>query len=292
MAIIWELDFYSRPIVDENQKKVWELLVCESPQLNSQCESLFRYAQFCPSDQVNSLWLRSALEEAISKVSHPPDKIRFFRQPMANMISKACTDLGIAAQASRRTFVLHQWLQDRLQNFYPTCEGYQPRSNPSVSLPQQQPQPLPDALVGQRWAFVNLQCQDFADMAEWQIDFGENFPLSMFRLTPDTPVPGVVIISSRSLPLAAWMSGLDLACLKIEAPPTPAVSHNPSRLILETGISDRWVLASFSDPQTLSESQSFEQAKQRANQIHFLAVQADPQIPTFAGFWLLQDLGL
>ncbi|MFM5983304.1 MAG: Tab2/Atab2 family RNA-binding protein, partial [Sphaerospermopsis kisseleviana] len=31
MGSIWELDFYSRPILDANQKKVWEVLVCESP---------------------------------------------------------------------------------------------------------------------------------------------------------------------------------------------------------------------------------------------------------------------
>jgi len=28
---IWELDFYSRPVVDENNKKRWELLICETP---------------------------------------------------------------------------------------------------------------------------------------------------------------------------------------------------------------------------------------------------------------------
>ncbi|MEO0970614.1 MAG: Tab2/Atab2 family RNA-binding protein, partial [Cyanobacteria bacterium J06639_18] len=31
MGSIWELDYYSRPILDEDQKKVWEVLICESP---------------------------------------------------------------------------------------------------------------------------------------------------------------------------------------------------------------------------------------------------------------------
>ena len=29
MSNIWELDFYSRPLLDANNKKVWELLICD-----------------------------------------------------------------------------------------------------------------------------------------------------------------------------------------------------------------------------------------------------------------------
>ena len=29
--IVWELDFYSRPVLDEEGKKLWEVLICESP---------------------------------------------------------------------------------------------------------------------------------------------------------------------------------------------------------------------------------------------------------------------
>ena len=100
MGTIWELDFYSRPILDENQKKIWEVLVCESPlDTRTQTSSLFRYAQFCPNSQVNSVWLRTALEEAITKAPQAPTKIRFFRRQMNNMITKACQDLGIPAAA-------------------------------------------------------------------------------------------------------------------------------------------------------------------------------------------------
>ena len=35
MGKVWELDFYSRPILDENKKKQWEVLICE-PQTDSQ----------------------------------------------------------------------------------------------------------------------------------------------------------------------------------------------------------------------------------------------------------------
>ncbi|MFN7860657.1 MAG: Tab2/Atab2 family RNA-binding protein, partial [Pseudanabaena sp.] len=29
MSNIWELDFYSRPLLDANNKKIWELLICD-----------------------------------------------------------------------------------------------------------------------------------------------------------------------------------------------------------------------------------------------------------------------
>lgn len=286
MAVIWELDFYSRPILDEQNKKVWEVLVCESPlSIDSQPEQLFRYHQFCPSTQVNSVWLKTALQEAIVQAPKPPSKIRFFRQAMNNMITKACDELGIPAQLSRRTIALNQWLQQRFQDVYPTIPGYQAGNNPSVSFATTPPQPLPDALMGQQWAFVTLEASAFADMNEWKIDFGESFPLSLTGLAPNTPIPGMVIFSSRALPLAAWMSGLELSCLKFDSETTP-------RLLLETGINDRWILATLSTPPLQTEAQNFEATKQQAQNVHFLAIQADPNTEAFAGFWLLQEVNL
>jgi hypothetical protein len=283
--IIWELDFYSRPILDEQQKKVWEVLICESA-LDSRTDpkTLFRYAQYCPGSQVNSIWLKAALEEAIAQADRPPDKIRFFRQAMNNMITKACEDAGIPAQLSRRTFVLHQWLQERLETVYPLEPGYQAGMNPSVAFPTSQPQRLPDALIGQQWAFVNLAVKDFEDMAEWQIDFGEAFPLTVVDLPSEAQIPGLVIFSPRALALAGWLSGLELAGLKYEP--------DPARLLLETGMNDRWILANLPTAPLQTEAEQFEAAKQHSQQVHFLAVQTDPQAETFAGFWLLQEVNL
>lgn len=286
MGTIWELDFYSRPILDENQKKVWEVLVCESPlDTRTEPDSLFRYAQFCPSTQVNSAWLRTALEEAIAKAPQPPTRVRFFRRQMNNMISKACQDLGIPAQPSRRTLALNQWLQQRMEKVYPQEIGYQPGTNPSVRFEAPAPQRLPDALVGQQWAFVTLEASAFAEMHEWQIDFREAFPLQMTGVTPETIIPGIIIFSPRSLPLAGWMSGLELNFLKFNNSPV-------ARLLLETGASESWILANIKDAKILEEAKSFEEAKQRANGVHFLAVQSSPQVESFAGFWLLQEINL
>ena len=286
MGSIWEIDFYSRPLLDENQKKVWEVLVCESPSdTRTKIDSLFRYAQYCPSTQVNSVWLRTALEEAISKATEAPKKIRFFRRQMSNMITKACKDLGIPAQPSRRTLVLNQWLQQRMEEVYPKEPGYEAVTNPSVRLENPLPQRLPDALEGQQWAFVTLPGADFAQMHEWEIGFGEAFPLELAQVSPQARIPGVLIFSPRALPLAGWMSGLELAWLKFD-------QSLGARLLLETGGTESWILANISNPQTLAEAKGFEEAKQKANGVHFITVQSDPQAESFAGFWLLQEVNL
>lgn len=286
MGSIWEIDFYSRPILDANQKKIWEVLVCESPlDISTKADSLFRYAQYCPSTQVNSGWLRTALQEAINQAGKAPIKIRFFRRQMNNMITKACQDLGIPAQPSRRTLVLNQWLEQRMEEVYPQELGYQGGTNPSVRLEKPSPQRLPDALEGQQWVFVTLDAADFADMPEWEIGFGEAFPLELAQVPPEARIPGILIFSSRALPLAGWMSGLELAFLKFD-------SSEEARLLLETGVTESWIVANIKKSQILAEAKGFEEAKQKANGVHFLGVQSDPKAESFAGFWLLQEVNL
>ncbi|MCC5636516.1 Tab2/Atab2 family RNA-binding protein [Nostoc sp. CHAB 5844] len=286
MGSIWELDFYSRPILDENQKKVWEVVICESAlDIRLQTDSLFRYAQYCPSTEVNSGWLRTALQEAINKAGKAPIKIRFFRRQMNNMITKACQDLGIPAQPSRRTLLLNKWLQQRMEEVYPQESGYQGGTNPSVRLESPLPQRLPDALEGQQWVFVSLSAAELAEMPEWDIGFGEAFPLELAQLSPQTRIPGVLIFSPRALPLAGWMSGLELAFLRVENSPS-------TRLILETGATESWILANIKNPQTIVEAKGFTEAKQKANGVHFIGIQSSPQAESFAGFWLLQEVSL
>ena len=286
MGSIWELDFYSRPILDENNKKIWEVLVCESPlDTRTKTDSLFRYAQYCPSTQVNSGWLRTALQQASEQAGEPPLKIRFFRRQMNNMITKACQDVGIPAQASRRTLMLNQWLQQRMEEVYPQEPGYQEATNASVRLESPLPQRLPDALEGQQWIFVTLTGADFAEMDEWEIAFGESFPIELANLSPESRIPGVLIFSPRALPLAGWMSGLELAWLRLD-------TSKGTRLVLETGATEIWILANMKNPQTIAEAKAFEEAKQKANGVHFIGVQSDRQAESFAGFWLLQEVNL
>ena len=105
----------------------------------------------------------------------------------------------------------------------------------------------------------------------------------MVGLSEDTQIPGLIVFSSRATPLAAWMSGLELAFLRVNK------SDRPS-LVLETGENDSWVLASLTDASTQAEAEQFEQAKRQAKNVHFLAVQSDPNSESFAGLWILKEL--
>jgi hypothetical protein len=288
MNKIWELDFYSRPLLDDNQKKIWELLICETPlDINQAPDSLFKYSQFCSNKTVNSLWLQEAIQKAIGEAGEAPKKIRFFRRQMNNMIGKACEDIGIAAIPSRRTYALNHWLEERMKNFYPQQPEYDATASQSASVqyPELNPIALPDALrggKGDKWALVSLEASALAQMNEWEIDFGEVFPLWLAGVTPETPIPGLIIFSPRALALAGWMSGLELAFLKFEEVSRPIVR-------LETDASDSWILANITDAQTLAEAKGFEAAKGEANQVHFLAIQSSPESQSFAGFWLLLE---
>jgi hypothetical protein len=285
---IWELDFYSRPIWDENQKKLWEVLICESPtDITNSPDRLFQYTKYCSSTTVNSIWLQEAIQLAIATSGRTPKKIRFFRRQMNNMITKACEEAGIAAAPSRRTYALEKWLQTRFQEVYPQEPGYDAKAanSTSVNYPPLNAIALPDAVRGDktdRWAFVNLEASAFAEMPEWEISFGESFPLSLAEIPPDTKIPGFIMFSPRAIALAAWMSGLEMGYLQLEI-------SDRSKLRLETGASDSWILANLTNEQTLNEAKSFAEAKTKANNVHFLAIQSNPEAESFAGFWLLKE---
>ncbi len=151
MGSVWELDFYSRPVLDDNQKKRWEVLICDGAQSVSDGAEV-RYSKFLSNQQVNSIELRDALKEAIEQAGESPSRIRFFRYQMQNMIKRACGELGLPARLSRRTLTLQSWLDDRQTNFYPQQPGYQASKAASTVQPVEVARPLPDALMGERWA--------------------------------------------------------------------------------------------------------------------------------------------
>lgn len=282
---IWELDFYSRPILDENEKKLWEVLICETPTRIKGADQLFRYSEYCTNTEVNSITLKNAIHKAIAESGQSPTKIRFFRRQMNNMITKGCEDAGIPAAPSRRAYTLMQWIEERSAKVYPEHPNYDEKSAQvtSVQYPALNAVALPDAVrgdKGDKWAIVSLAASDFNDFDDWDIDFGEPFPLG--ALDPDTPIPGLLIFSPRSVPLAGWMSGLELGFLHL-------VEEPRSSLVLETGVSDSWIVADLPNAPTVKEAQNFEAAKKASQGIHFLAIQGNPDEERFAGFWMLKE---
>ena len=76
----WELDFYSRPIIESNGKKRWELIICSTRSYKT--KDIFFWNKECPANEVNSEWLTRALNEAISEARKQgfakPPIIRFY----------------------------------------------------------------------------------------------------------------------------------------------------------------------------------------------------------------------
>lgn len=69
----WELDCYSRPVLGEDGRKLWELLITDS-------QSDFKFIKTIPSNVVNSRNLRKAVEEVIELSPVRPKTIRFFQK--------------------------------------------------------------------------------------------------------------------------------------------------------------------------------------------------------------------
>jgi hypothetical protein len=123
----WELDYYSRPVLEPDGKKRWELLICSSPSLEG-AEPVFRWSLTCPASSVNSAWLKGALEQALAEASHqgfgPPRRLRCWRGSMRTMVQRAAEQLGLDVVPSRRCYALVEWLQERQRSVYPQEPGY------------------------------------------------------------------------------------------------------------------------------------------------------------------------
>lgn len=295
MTIIWELDFYSRPVLDENQKKIWELLICNCPDRSSQ---QFRWVKECNAQEVTSGWLAAELNLAIAHNASlgnlNPQKVRFFRPSMTNIITRGCKQAELMPQPSRRLFTLSSWLQERMDKEYPQRQGFiAPDLQPlPLKIGNQMPvaKPAPDALMGESWLVAALKISDFESAAEWSMDFGELFDLNQSGdiSNPNTLISGLIITSSRALALAAWMSGVDPVSLKFEP------KEQKIQLILEAGEETRWILTTLNtanpkDQTAIAQAQNFEQGKLISNGIHFIAIQTSLEVEHFAGFWLLQE---
>jgi hypothetical protein len=70
------------------------------------------------------------------------------------------------------------------------------------------------------------------------------------------------------------------------------IPGDPDGLILEAGLADRWVVATFSDPEVAAAAQAFRSRQQANRGLHFLLVQPDDSGMTYSGFWLLRQTNL
>jgi hypothetical protein len=122
-------------------------------------------------------------------------------------------------------------------------------------------QALPDALRGEKWAFVQLPLGDLQRMlasVEAGDTFGASFDLAtagLGSLSRDLLVPGVVVFSRRSMPLAAWTNGLEIASVRADV--------ERSCLLLETGVNQRWKYGAWRpSADSEEEARGWEEAKE------------------------------
>ncbi|MCJ2541783.1 Tab2/Atab2 family RNA-binding protein [Synechococcus bigranulatus str. 'Rupite'] len=265
------MDFTAVPLRDEQDRRVWELLVCDP-------SGQFRQAQYCSNQEVNSTWVAQQLRHYLEIAPQPPSAIRVFRARMSSILQRACDAVGIPMLPSRRVYTLNAWMRERAEQVYPNETQFRYCPEPLVEPEPPDPARLPDKLQGERWALVTLRAADLQEAESWPTEFGELFPVAWDTLAPDTIIPGLVITSRRALPMAAWMTGLEPAYLSVVQ----------EQLILEAGLNDRYLFAPLKAEKLRAEAEGFAKRQHLAQGIHFLAIQTDLKAQSFAGFWLMQ----
>jgi hypothetical protein len=273
----WELDCYSRPVAVAG-KKLWEVLITDSA-------GSFRFRQTLPSNQVNSKTLRQIVDDLMERADVKPNTIRFFRGAMFNMINIALMELPVTSKPSRCTFALASWLEDRHENVYPQMEGFNANMVGSTIpsfLDVRTPVRLPDALRGEKYAFVALPVAEFLPGGSVDAtNIGVGRICTIPRDIPaDAFVQGVVILTNRAEALASWLAGTEVVALTADL--------RKRVLVMETDIDTQYLMAKLNESQRV-EAASLEEGKAGLKGLHFVSVQENEDSdPT--GFWLLREL--
>ncbi|MDJ0555191.1 MAG: Tab2/Atab2 family RNA-binding protein [Microcoleaceae cyanobacterium MO_207.B10] len=274
---IWQADFYRRPLKAENGQQIWELLICDPSRS-------LEFIAMCPQSEVKTNWLVEQLQK-VGPNQDLPDVIQVFRPQSLGLMESAAEILGVKVDPNRRTQALKQWLMERAQQYLQmetyTGESYQP-----LALDSPPPVPLSENLWGDRWRFATLPAGNIKDIIERPIPILAApkylLPINL-GLSSTLPIPGVVIDGGRqSMRLAQWLEAAQPYVLKY-------IPGDPDGLILESGLVDRWVVATFVDREVSSAAQAYQQRQQLTQGLHFLLVQPDDSGMTYSGFWLLKE---
>jgi len=282
----WELDFYSRPIIEKNGKKRWELIISSTKSFES--PEIFYWNKICPASKVNSIWLTSALKEAIIEAEQKgwrkPEKVRFWRSSMKSIIKKSLENLELESLVSRRTYTLFERLNYLENDIYPKEKGFvkgvlAPNFTAQIA---NEPKPLPEAVRGESLTFSEISIRDLRAAQSWPIEFGDIFPVEEY-IKDDHLIPGLRLFSkNRAIALAAWFSSLEPVKLFIDK----------DRLILEALENDKWLVTDLPPNEAQELHKKFTTSKLNSSGYQFISIQTTPYIEKFAGFWMLKDIEL
>ena len=284
ICLDWELDFYSRPILEKNGKKRWELIITSSKSFST--KKNFYWTKKCPANKVNSIWLTEALKEALIEAENKgwskPEKIRFWRSSMKSIIKKSLDNLEIDGLVSRRTYSLFEKIKFLEKEIYPKEKGYvngilAPTFTSQIS---NEPTPLPEAVRGDSLTISAISSGELKKAQSWPIEFGDIFPIEE-SIKDDYLIPGLRLFSeNRAMALAAWFSSLEPVKLLVDN----------DRLILEALEDDKWLVTDLPKKDAEALFKKFEEARKTSYGYQFISIQSNPFVEKFSGFWILKDV--
>jgi len=282
----WELDFYSRPIIEKNGKKRWELIIASTKNFNF--KDNFYWSKICPASKVNSIWLTNALKEAITEAENQgwqkPEKIRFWRSSMKSIIKKSLENIKIEGLVSRRTYSLFERISFLEKEVYPNEKGYVNGVLAPTFTSQiiNEAKPLPEAVRGESLTISEISVGELKTAKNWPIQFGDIFPIEE-TIDDNYLVPGLRLFSeNRAIALAAWFSSLEPIKLEIDK----------NRLLLEALEDDKWLVTDLANQDADLLNEKFKDSKSKSCGYQFISIQSNPYIEEFAGFWMLKDIEL
>ncbi len=274
----WQLDFYRRPLQDEQGKPLWELLICD-PLME------FSYGDFCPQAEIGAPWLRSQLQIACDRAGGWPRYIEIFRPQTLSLVEVACRDLPVEVRPTRDVSTLKQWLRQRAA-WYSNLNNYIDQPYNPIAIDRPAPQPMPEYVMGERWQFAAIGSDQLMRLEHEPIPV-KSIPEGLTPMALGLPstllIPGVIIDGGRqSMALAQWLQSARPVMLQY-------IAGQPDGLLLEAGLADRWIMATFQDADMAGAARTFTERKLAAQGLHFLLVRPDDSGMTYTGLWLLQS---
>ncbi len=268
---IWQVDISSRPQQNERGETLWALVICA-------VDRGWDLTYFCPQQQVNAEWIATQLKLAVR--DELPELIQVFRPQSWGLIQAAGKKLGVEVVPTRRTIALKNLLQSEAQKY--GNPHYRPLD--IESLP---PQPIPDALVGDKWQFVTLTAKElvtgFNDRPIPIVSMPDYLLPPHWGLGANVAIPGVIIYGGKqSMRLARWIAETQPVSLNY-------LGDDPGGLVLDAGLADRWVMLTFNDREVSQAAKLYEARKKLVHGLHFLLVTPDDSGITDSGIWLFQS---
>ena len=278
MSLPWQLDFYRRPLQDEEGNPLWELLICSA-------DMTFTYGEFCSQSEASAPWVRAQLEKAYDLAGGWPSHIEIFRPQSVSLVEVACRDLPISVTPRRDIPAIKQWLRQR-GAWYPQLDNYVPQPYEPIALDRPAPVPVAKHLMGDVWQFASIAPTDLQRLTQEPIPIRAIDPALMpinLGLPSTAAIPGVIIDGGRqSMALAQWLQSARPVMLQY-------IAGGPNGLLLEAGRADRWIMATFEDEAVAAAARTFTERKLAAQGLHFLLVRPDDSGMTYTGLWLLHS---